>query len=153
MTDPAKYDRQSTATAQLNKLAKDISVFSYNATEEQKEALLRLLHQGQILELLAAWQKTDRRSQPRKPCSLTVQFAVEEQVLTEVIKNASTGGMLMQTFAPLRPGQEIPMTIWPSNLKEPVEATVEIVWTGEEGVGVQFVTPISEEIEKVIESL
>ena len=73
--------------------------------------------------------------------------------LGEIIKNASAAGVLMHTFAPLRVGQEISMTIWPTNVQEPVEAKGKIVWTGKEGVGVRFEAPPSEAFKKMIESL
>ena len=152
MTDSTKCAPESSTVTQLNKFARDISTFSHNATEEEREALLRLLSDGQVLELLEPWRSSDRRSGPRRPCFLTVQFAVGEQVLAEIVKNASTTGVLMHTFAPLSVGQEITMTIWPANLKEPVEATGEIVWTGKDGVGVRFKTPPNKNLEDVIES-
>ena len=39
MTDPKKYEAESSTVAQLDKFAKDISTFSHNATEEEREAL------------------------------------------------------------------------------------------------------------------
>ena len=153
MTDSANYDPDSSAAAQLNKFARDISTFAYNATEEQKEALVRLLNDGPILELLDAWRHTDRRRTPRKPCSLTVYYGIEEKVMTGIVRNISDGGVLIQTFAPLSVGQEITMTIWPADWGEPVETTGEIVWSGSKGVGVRFETPPGEDLQAIIESL
>ena len=153
MTDPPKYQPQSKATAQLNKWAKVISLFAYNATEEQKEALLRLLNDGHISELMESWQYKDCRSTPRKPCLLTVQFGIEEQMVTEIVRNASADGVFIESFAPLRVGQEITMTIWPTDREESVEITGEVVWAGSKGVGVRFTTPASEEFGRVVESL
>jgi Tfp pilus assembly protein PilZ len=149
MTDFAKHKSESTATAQLNKYAKDISLFAHNATEEQKEVLLRFLNDAQFVEVLQSWRHTDRRKAPRKPCSLTVHYAIEDQVMTQIIKNISTGGAFIETFAPLSVGQEITMTIW----EEPIETTGKIVWTGPRGVGVEFTSPPSEALKKMIESL
>ena len=153
MTDPPEYQPQSKATAQLNKWAKDISLFAYNATEEQKEALLRLLNDGQISELLEAWQHKDSRGSPRKPCLLTVQFGIEEQMVTEIIRNASADGVFIESFAPLRVGQEITMTIWTTDREETVEITGEVVWAGSKGVGVRFTTPGGEVFGRVVESV
>jgi len=153
MTDSPKYEPESSTTDQLKKFAKDITTFAYNATEEQRETILRLLNEGQILELLEAWRKTDRRRAARKPCSMTVQFGIEEEILTEMIRDASTEGVFIESFAPLRIGQEIKMTIWPDNEEESVEITGEIIWAGSKGVGVKFTKPPSEELGRVIESL
>ena len=153
MTDSTKPQTEYSTVAQLNKFAKDISTFASHATEEQREALLRLLKDEQVLALLEPWRHTDRRSHARKPCFLTVQFALGKQVLAEIVKNASTTGVLMHTFAPLRVGQEITMTIWPANLQGPVEARGEIVRTAKEGVGVRFESPPSDDLQKMIASL
>ena len=153
MTDPPKSKSESSTTAQLKKFAKDITTFAYNATEEQRQTILRLLNQGQILELLEAWRGTDRRRVPRRPCTMTVQFGIEKEVLTEIIRDASTEGVFIESFAPLRVGQEITMTIWLVNEERSVEITGEVIWAGSKGVGVRFTTPPSEELRGVIESL
>jgi len=153
MTDAPKDDARSSVTDHLRRLAREIDTFAYNATEEQKEALLRLLRDAQILEVLESWGHTDRRQAPRKPCSLTVHYAIEDQVLTEIIKNISPGGAFIETFAPLRVGQEVTMTIWPFNEELPIESGGEIVWTGSKGVGVKFTSPPSKQLKALIESL
>ncbi len=153
MTDQGKPDPGSSVTGQLKKFIERISAFSRSATEAQKEALLRLLNNAQILEVLERWQDTDRRKSPRKPCSLTVHYPIENQVLIEIIRNISKGGVFIETFAPLWVGQEITMTIWPTAHARTIETAGEVVWTGPEGVGVKFISPPSKDLEALIESL
>ncbi len=153
MGDSKKYNLESRATVELNKFAQEIAAFAFNATEEQKRALLPLLKDTNILELLEVWRKTDRRSAPRKPCSLSMYYTVEDTVLMGVMKNISTSGVFIETIAPVHVGQEIRMTFWPANQEEPMEAKGEVVRTAAEGVGVKFATPPSDDLKKMIESL
>ncbi len=148
-----KYDSESKVTAELNKLAQEIIAFAYNATEEQKNALLPLLKDAKILGLLGAWRRTDRRKSPRKPCSLTMYYTVEDKVLKGTIQDISAGGVFMDSFAPVRIGQEIVMTFWPANHEEPMEVSGEIVRIAPQGIGVKFTSPPGEDLKKMIDSL
>ena len=153
MSDSAKYDSESDVTVELNALAKEISSFAYNATEEQKKDLLELLQNPQILELMEAWRNTDRRRAPRKPCSLAMYFGIEDRVLKGLIKNVSTTGVFIETSELLSIGKEITMTLWPANQEEPIETKGEIVWSGPKGVGVRFSSRPGKGLESLIESL
>ena len=153
MTDSAKYDPDSTVTAELNEFAKDISGFAYNATEEQKKALLQLLKNENILNLLENWRHTDLRKAPRKPCSLTTYYAVGDQLLTGTVKNVSQGGVFIETPEPLSVGQEITMSFWVANQEEPIEIMGIVIWTDSRGGGVRFASSPTEELLELIESL
>ena len=153
MTDSTRYDSESDMTLELNALAKEISRFAYNATEEQKRDLLELLRNPQILELMEAWRNTDRRTAPRKPCSLAMYFGIEDRIIKGLIKNVSITGVFIETSELLSIGKEITMTLWPANQEDPIEAKGEIVWSGPKGVGVRFSTPPDKNLEALIDSL
>jgi hypothetical protein len=153
MADSAKYNPKSSMTAELNRLAQEISAFAYNATEEQKEALLPLLKSGKIREVLKTWQQAEIRKAPRKPCALTIYYTVEDQVLEGTMQDISTGGVFMDSFAPVHVGQEIRMTFWPANHEEPMEIDGEIAHIASEGVGIKFKTPPTKQLKALIKSL
>ena len=153
MTDSPGYDRDSGATVELNQLVQEILAFSYNATEELKEALLSLLKDPKILELLGAWRKTDPRAVPRKPCFLVVRYLAQDEAFTDVIRNITTGGLFIETSTLLPLGEEIRL-IFPSlKPKEPIETTGKIVWSGPAGIGVKFTTQPGPSLKKLIEAL
>ena len=153
MTDSTEYNSESGVTVELNKLVREIAAFAYNATEAQKKALLPLLKDPKIRELLKIGRQTDRRAHPRRPCSVYMYYTVEDTVLTGVMKNISAGGVFIKTITPAHVGQEIKMTFWPGDQETPMEAIGEIVRTAEDGLGVKFRTPPSEELKNMIESL
>ena len=153
MTDGAKYDPESSVTTELNNLGKEISSFAYNATEKEKRALLGSLRDAQVVDILDNWRNADRRETPRKPCSLTVYYTIQEQVSSGVMKNISAGGAFIETLEPLDVGEDVTVTFWPVNQDEPIEMRGEIARTDSNGIGVKFTTPPSEALEKMIESL
>jgi Tfp pilus assembly protein PilZ len=153
MTDPEKYDPKSSVTIELSNLCKEISSFAYNATEEEKRALLASLKEAQVVEMLETWRDADRREAPRKPCSLTIYYTVEDEVSSGTMKNISVGGAFIETFEPLDLGQEITMTFWPAGQDEPIEMTGEIARADSDGIGVRFKTPPTEALKKMIEAL
>lgn len=152
MTDSAKEPHHSTVTARLEELINKLSLFIENASEEQKRTVLRLLENQQLLELLQNWRHGERRQTPRKPFSLSVQYATEHEILTDFPRDISSGGMFIETSVPLSVGQQITLTFSPPNQKKPIRVTAEVAWTGPGGVGVRF-TSSSKDLEKVMESL
>ena len=152
MTDSAKESHHSALTARLEELISNLALFIENASEKQKRTVLRLLESQQLLELLQNWQEDERRKTPRKPFSLSVQYATEHEILTDFPRDVSSGGMFIETSAPLSVGQQITLTFSPPNQKEPIRVTAEVAWTGPGGVGVRF-TSSSKDLEKMIESL
>ena len=153
MTDSARYDRDSRSTVELNQLVQEILAFSYNATDELKEALLPLLKDAKILELLETWQKTDPRAVPRKSCFLVVRYLARDEAFTDVIRNITTGGLFIETSTLLPIGEEIKLVFPSLKPKEPIETTGKIVWSGPAGIGVKFKSPPARGLKKLIETL
>lgn len=152
MTDPNRSSDKPGIKSRLKKLGNDISLFADHASEDQQLALLHALEEQRLQTLLNDLPHDERRRAPRKPCSLSVHYAIKDQLLTDIAKNISTGGVFIETFEPLSVGQEITLTISPSNQGDPIETVGEIVWSGPKGVGVRFTTE-SEDLEAMIEAL
>ncbi len=152
MMDFPQSSDKSGIKARLKQLSRDISTFADQAPEEQQRALLAMLDEQSLYTVLKNWAHENRRKAFRKPCSLSVHYTIEDKLLTDIAKNISTGGVFIETFAPLSVGQEITLTISPPNQEKPIETVGEIVWSGSRGVGVRFITE-SEDLEAMIESL
>ena len=142
MTDSSQQSDDSSLTAQLKDLLKDISPFIDNASEDQKRRLLNLLEES---------LPVDRRKYPRKPCSIAVTCEIY-RVFTDFIRNISAGGVFIETSAPCLPGEHLTMMFSLPNQGEPVKTMGKIMWRAPEGVGVKFTTP-SDDLQTMIESL
>jgi uncharacterized protein (TIGR02266 family) len=152
MTDSSQSSDKSDIKARLKQLSKDISTFADHASEDRQLALWSMLEEQRLQALLYDSSDESRRRAPRKPCSISVHYAIEDRLLTDIAKNISTGGVFIETFAPLSVGQEITLSISPPNQEEPIETAGEIVWSGSKGMGVRFTTE-SEDLEAMIEGL
>jgi len=108
--------------------------------------------QRRLLLLLEDVEASDRREYLRKPCSIEVTYATEDETFTDFIKNISVGGVFMQTTAPLSVGQEISLVFPFPSQEEPMKMTGEVVWKSPVGVGVRFIE-VSRSVQEVIESL
>jgi len=130
MTDFVHQADESSVTARLKELLRDISPFIDNASEDQKQRLLSVLEESLPI---------DRRRDTRKPCSIAVTCATY-RVFTDFIKNISPGGAFIETSAPCLPGEHLTMMFSLPDQEEPVKITGKIVWRAPEGVGVKFTT-------------
>jgi len=139
-------------TARLKEAMGNISKLISNGSEEQKRTILEVLENHRLLELLEDWRHGERRKADRKPFSLSVQYATKHEILTDFPRDISSGGMFLETSAPLNVGQEITLTFTSPKRKKPIKATAKVVWTGPGGVGVKFVA-VSKELEKMIKGL
>jgi uncharacterized protein (TIGR02266 family) len=151
MTDSVQQSEDD-VTARLKELIHNISMFIDNASDEQKRTVLSLLENQRLLELLENWRHGERRRARRKPFSLSVQYATEHEILTDFPRDISSGGMFIETSAPLSVGQQITLNFKPPKGKKPIKMTAQVVWTGPGGVGVKF-TSASKELEAAIKSL
>jgi uncharacterized protein (TIGR02266 family) len=152
MTDSVHRSDETTLTAHLRELIKNLSSFVESASEEQKRTVLRLLENQQLLDLLQNWRHGERRKASRKPFSLSVEYATAHEILTDFPRDISSGGMFIETSASLSVGQQITLTFTPPNQKKPIKIAAEVAWTGPGGVGVRF-TSSSKALKKMIESL
>ena len=130
--------------ARLKELLQEMSTLVDHATEEQQFRLLRSLEDLRARE---------RRGHPRKPCAVRVTFATQDLLLRDTARNISSGGVFIETSAPLSVGQKI--TLWFSTPlgEELIKMKGEIVWTPQKGIGVKFTSPLGRDLEQIIEAL
>ena len=144
MTALVTQSHNSSVKARLNEVLNDISLFVETASEEQ---------QRRVLTALEDLQESERREYPRKPCSMHVTYTTQDLLASDTIRNISIGGAFIETSAPLSVGDQI--TVWFSlpARQEPILITGEIAWTPSRGIGVKFISPLSEDLEEMIEAL
>jgi Tfp pilus assembly protein PilZ len=138
----AKSGKTDTSV-RLKELLKEVSAYLDQASEDQRERLLTLLED---------WRLGDRRRYPRKPCSISVTYTVEDSTFTDIIKNICPGGVFIETSEAFTVGQEVTVTFSPSHEAEPIACNGKIVWDGPKGIGVKFATA-NKALEEMIKTL
>ncbi len=138
-------DNESMLNFWLQLLFKNENIYEY--IDEAPESTQR-----RILLLLEDMQASDRREHYRKPCSIEVTYTTQDDTFTDFIKNISTGGVFMQTSAPLSIGQQISLVFPFPSQTEPIKMTGEVVWKSPVGAGVRFIE-VNQRVQEIIESL
>jgi hypothetical protein len=82
--------------------------------------------------------RKERRLYPRVPCFLLVDFAVQDCAYRAFIRNISVEGAFIQSQRPIPPGPDVTLVISFLQDQSPVKIVGDIVWMGEEGIGVRF---------------
>jgi hypothetical protein len=90
--------------------------------------------------LLHYWQYAERRQHPRKPCFITTDFAIQDRVFREFIRNIGPGGVFIKIMTPIFNETGTTLVFSLPNHSEPFKVAGHIVWTGLGGVGLQFDT-------------
>jgi hypothetical protein len=92
------------------------------------------------LKLVRCWPYTERRRHPRKPFFTAVDFAIQDQVFRDFIRNISPGGVFIEIMTPLLNETQTTVVFSLPNHAEPFKVAGHIVWTNLWGVGVGFDT-------------
>jgi uncharacterized protein (TIGR02266 family) len=69
----------------------------------------------------------EKRSDPRVPLVLRVEYPGHERVVRDATENLSAGGLFVRTDRPLSPGERLPLQISFPKLLAPVTVEVEVV--------------------------
>jgi type IV pilus assembly protein PilZ len=112
----------------------------------------------------------DRRSTPRAPIELKVEYKKLNTFFADYTRNIGTGGTFIRTAKPLPVGTEFVFTLIVPHLTEPISIRGEVRWTKrdgepapygvspdhEPGMGIRFLYDTVEEraaIERLVEKL
>jgi uncharacterized protein (TIGR02266 family) len=98
-------------------------------SDEERERLLRELEEK--LSLI-------KRKYDRKPYFSIVDYDAKEGSYTDFIQNISAGGVFIGTSKAFSVGQEFVLAFPLPISQEHARITGEVVWVGEEGIGVKF---------------
>lgn len=118
------------------------------------ELILRMSddQQRSLLKELEKRLSVKKRKHVRKPYFSVVDYGPQDVTYTDFIQNISAGGVFIGTGAPLSAGQELSISFPLPISGEPVNLTGEVVWVGDEGMGVKF-KMASNQQETLIKSL
>jgi len=135
--DLLKQLAKDNITTQLYKLIIDIP-------ENEHSVIL-----AQLQEML---QKKGDRKYPRKPCLITVDYAVGGRAFKNYIQDISTSGVFIETGESLPVGKEIVLTFSFSDTHEPFKIAGKISRRTTQGIGVKFssLTQLQENIIKTL---
>jgi len=111
-----------------------------NLGEEQQLALLR--HAEELLV-------KEKRINIRKACEIPLNYAANNRVYSNHIKNISRSGVFIETQRPFIVGEEIIMSFKLEGFERPLKIKGEIAHATREGVGVEF-KDLSTYIEEMI---
>jgi hypothetical protein len=144
MGDSKEQPHNSDTMARFKILIEDLPSHFKRASEGQQEKLM---------DFLENWGHTLRRKFSRKPCSLSVDFAVADRAFVSMFRNISAGGAFIERANGIAVGQQTTLAFWLPTLPRPTKLKGEVAWKSSQGFGVRFATtPYSEAgLEKAIE--
>ena len=87
--------------------------------------------------------REEKRLYQRVPCFLLVDYAAQGSAYSAFVRNMSADGAFIEAHTPVPTGPEISLVISQPEDKHPVKITGQIVWRGEQGIGVRF-NPLSQ---------
>ena len=128
MISSAKKSNECDATCRMVKLLENLSI-------EEQRILARLLNE---------WEKGDQRRHPRIPCSIITEYRALNHVHKDTIKNISLGGAYIGSTQHFPLNLEIDQSFFFPNFEIPMQFKSQIIWTGPNGFGVQFLVIESE---------
>jgi len=112
-----------------------------------------------------AWDENDEhRREARIAKTLRVTYSTRSGNVGVVISNLSVGGLFVKTNDPLDKGEKTELVIFLPDKKKKLEVTGKVVWASREervtpdgklppGMGVKFLNPSYEDIERIINVL
>ncbi len=94
----------------------------------------------QLLKNLEKWRqsKSEKRKHLRISTFISTDFADDDRIYKDFIRNLSAGGLYIETEAPFLANKELRMTFFLSDSEDPIKITGKIVRIDPKGVGVEF---------------
>jgi len=104
------------------------------------EIILKLKKEQQVKLLKYAEELLieDKRSSVRKACQIPVNYATQNQIYTDHIKDISKSGLFIETKKPLSVGERIVMSFNMNGYDHPFKIKGEIVHTNRFGAGIAY---------------
>ena len=85
----------------------------------------------------------ESRKHPRKPCSLDIKYAVQQQIFPGEVSNISLGGVFLKTNQNdgLDVGQRLRLAILNRKKGNVIKRDARVIWSNRKGFGVEFQRP------------
>ena len=115
-----KVTRYSTSFSRLLMLILDMS-------EEQQ--LILLNHAKDIV---------DKRTKPRNPCLIPVEYTLDRRNYNSFILDINAFGAFIETSEPFPVGQELNLTFFNPFSRKHIDLAGEIIWSSSYAIGVKF---------------
>ena len=87
------------------------------------------------------WKPEEKRVNPRVPASISVDYATQNEVHRDFIRNIGVGGAFIES-RDLHLGPEITMVFSILDREQPLRIAGEVAWVGPQGIGVKFRRPV-----------
>ena len=122
--------------SQINKQIK-----KYDITISKLFEIIFTLKQKQKVRLLKYAEEMlmeNKRNSVRKTCQIPINFASQNQIFTDQIKDISKSGLFIETNQPLFIGERVIMSFNMNGYDRPFKIRGEIVHANRFGVGVEY---------------
>jgi hypothetical protein len=83
---------------------------------------------------------TERRRHVRKPCFIAADFAIQDRVFRDFIRNISRGGLFIEIKQPMRNEAETTVVFSLPSQAERFKLAGHVAWTSWRGIGIKFDT-------------
>jgi len=115
-----KIKRYSTSFSRLLMLILDMS---------EAQQLMLINHAKDIV---------DKRTKPRNPCLIPVNYTLEERNFNSFILDINSFGAYIETSEPFPVGQEIDLTFFNPFSHKHIDLAGQIIWSSAYAIGVKF---------------
>jgi hypothetical protein len=115
-----KIKRYSTSFSRLLMLILDMS---------EAQQLMLINHAKDIV---------DKRTKPRNPCLIPVNYTLEERNFNSFILDINSFGAYIETSEPFPVGQEIDLTFFNPFSHKHIDLAGQIIWSSAYAIGVRF---------------
>jgi hypothetical protein len=115
-----KIKRYSTSFSRLLMLILDMS---------EAQQLMLISHAKDIV---------DKRTKPRNPCLIPVNYTLEERNFNSFILDINSFGAYIETSEPFPIGRQINLTFFNPFSHKHIDLTGQIIWSNNDAIGVRF---------------
>ncbi len=98
----------------------------------------RFVFMKHLEEMQPKAEQTDRRTNPRKDCLISVNFNIRGQKFSSYILDISSSGAFIETNESLTGGLKMLLNFSSPENRKPLDLIAQIVWADSRGVGVKF---------------
>ena len=115
-------------------------------TKKLFDAIIKLNHQQQaqvlsyVGEMLSKEKSVaeDQRKSGRKLCDISVNYAAENRIFSDKIKDISKNGLFIESGRPLNVGEEVALSFMLQGYDRPFKVKGKIVRSNQLGFGLEF---------------
>jgi len=100
--------------------------------------ILDMTEEQQLLLLNHAKDIVDKRTKPRNPCLIPVEYTLDRRYYNSFILDINAFGAYIETNEPFPVGQELHLTFFNPFSHKHIDLAGEIIWSSTYAIGVKF---------------